>query len=1368
MSASTQAHETSSTPRHAVSESPGQPSETIDVDVEEQLRALLDGHEITEATQETDDGEKADAIWALFIQLSNQETYASSVVHFLASSYASRRSKQTMWAFETIPASQRSAADYDAAVRVALKMDDFRLCLSINTEATARNLNAGCSSFLLLHFTSNMLWSNAVKVWTTSFQPLYADRALSSHAVSRSLGLQVDKYKELPQAINQLAMQIIARSPIVMHLSGTLALIGRELLTVVLKSGKLMSLITPKGLLDILNRYKALRLLKPAMYKNAVDTLLKSANRADKSALGTLLYRHLRLTFPEVNPARSFLGALLSIHAAGAAPLKAYTFYLREFASIYGVADEKSYQLVLSALAAQGDVVGVKSVFEQLCQAHSPPKSLDYYNPLIYVHARLGDVEGAQRQFERLPEWGMVADTYSWNILIYAHARATKPEGALEVYERMKAAGVPPDKYTFGTLMSMSSSVGDTDAVLSVIDQAQRSHVEGSYEMMSGLIQSYLRNNQADTAERLAEATSQSKFEGSPVKMWNYILRHYAFRRDSDAVLRVQRRMHSLGVKPDDMTYAALMTALVVIGKTDDARRILRRLSLSQTLVATPFHYAIALHGYVLERNRDMSNVVYHEMAERFPDLGASPRLAMLHMQSRRSLKSNGAPGSLTADRLAQLLFSITPADRATKQPQPGFGRRGALNSVPSIYLEHLVNILLSKGRDTLASKLIQRYESLVGTSFLHLNSTAPDSIQWLAVRMRIAALTADWKAVDELWRRILQQAIQIATPFSARAAKMRDASKVDQHTDVDNGKVDDLSAPRLPSIGIELPSTGPDFRFDSMISQSPSQNSLLDRPGMKIIPAQRFILAVALNQYLRALDLQQLHGNAVELIRQLESVGFMLTSKNWNFYIQTLTRSSERNHWVEAFRIFEEKMLSNTPSWRILRRGKWQSSDAEEGSKTFRRRDVEKTDPELLVPTYTTAVHLASVLKKSVPMALRENRNFVAKVAKVARGTYRFVRAIPRIKDRIQGVLLRGMYLIGDFPKRPRNPPKPDRSGVLGSRSPLDHIPSDESLEDFVDYTPMAAGKQNEDSSVQRRRADDIEQAERLEGQVDGSPMMIEKYNRLEDDNEVQRRLRREEGTLLNRVDLMRRDQKRSCMMSNEWFGHPGAQPEANTARPRNLRSGALYDPNFVDLEQQALAERQLHERLDSSLQERARQRRGASVVPVTPPNVGGAVQDETISNIVRRHWSAPASSANRVEDPTYLPEKLLQINKLRESDPITSSNIVRRFQSTPASVVPVTPPAVRGAVQDETISNIVRRFWSTPASSANRVEDPTYLPEKLLQINKLRESDPVVQEDRKQAVKRHHEDRYRNSQPGGNKEKDMTEGTSLGWRRT
>lgn len=1254
-SVSRAAHDTSSTPQHAFYAHRGLPSDSTVSNIEERLRTLLDGHEIEDATQETGGIDKADTIWSLFIQLPNHESYASSVFHSLASDYAPKRSKQTMWAFDAISVSQRSAGDYNAAVRVALKMDDFRLSLSINAEATARSLNSDCSPFLLLHFTSHMLWSNAVRVWTASFRPLSAGKALSFDTIRQSLLSQVDNYRELPHAIDQLATQLLGRSLITMHLAGTLALIGRELLTVLLRSGRLMSSITPKGLLGILNKYKALLLLKPTMYVDAVDTLLKSANRSDKSGLGTMLYRHFRLTFPEAKPSRGLLGALLSIHASETAPSKAYNFYLREFASHYGVADDRSYQLVLTSLAARGDVVGVKTVFQQLCQAHSPPKTLEYYNPLIYVHARLGDVEGAQHQFERLKDFGMVADTYSWNILMYAHARSTRPEGVVEVYEKMKAAGVPADRYTFGTLMSISSSVGDTDAVLRVIDQAQQSNVEGSYEMISGLIQSYLLNNQPDTAERLAEATSEANLRGSPVTMWNYILRHYAFRKDSDAVLRVQQRMRSMGIQPDDMTYAALMTALVVIGKTNDATRILRRLNLSQQLVATPFHYAVVLYGYVLEDNRDMANVIYQEMMERFSDIGASPRLAMLHLQARRSLNSNESP-HFAADYLAEIMHSITTADRATKRPQPGLHRRGALRAVPSIYMEQLVKILLAKGRVSQANKLVQRYESLAETSFLHLDANAEDSIHWLATRVQVASMNADWATVDELWRQIIQQAMQIATPSSAKDRQELGTGHIDDGKKVAAAKAGEPSSiPRSSHIGIELPVTGPDFEFDTMIPSlsnrgKPSAASLLDRPGLKIIPAQRFLLASALNPYLRALDLRQEHASAIELVRQLQSMGFTLTSQNWNFYIQVLARSSEQEHWIEAFRVFEEKMLPNTPSWRVLRRGRWQSSDSAEETKTFRRRDVEKTDPDLLVPTYLTPIYLATVLKKSAVLSHRENRTFVSTLLKVARGTCRYVRAIPHFKDRFQGVLLRGRQLFGDLPKRPRDLGKPDRSGVLGSRSPLDHVPPSENerLENLV-----ARKSANEPHSLQRR-AEDIQLAERLEGQLHRAPAVIEKFYRSEDDEEVEKRVERQEGGLLKTMDQIRRDRQRPSMVSDEWFGHPSARTKGNVGRTRRPRSGALFDPKYLRIERQAQAEKERNQRLDESLQNAARGERGETVTAVKQTRkIRGAAKDDSTSHAVRRLQGSPSPSVDGFEKDAHIPERLLQIRKLPQKDP-------------------------------------------------------------------------------------------------------------------
>ncbi|KAK6371779.1 hypothetical protein LTS17_008602 [Exophiala oligosperma] len=1149
-------------------------SSKTDTEVEEELAILLAGAPISDpALQEFSPG---DVVFALFQRLHNPAAYASAVFQFLAQSLPPRNpearlTKGVHEAFNAIPLSKRTARDYTTAVKVSLKVDDFRLVQKINAEATSRDLNHECSPFLLLHFVTNMLWRNAVEIWTASYTTRGADHHMDS------LVSQASDYKDLPSAIDKMASAILERSPVLMRFSGKLRSIARKLLHVLLRNGRLMSLITPSGLLEILNNYKLLEQLQPWMHLELLNTLLKSAKRPNKSGLATLVYRNLRLNFPDYKPPPSAYGALLSVHADEASSFRDYQYYLREFTHVHGAADKKSYQKVLTALARQGDVVGVKTIFGQLCQAHPRPQEIEFYTPLIYVYARLGDVENAEREFKRLKTWGIEPNTYCWNMLLYAHTRSRHPKTSFDCFGDMQARGVRPDKYTFGTLMSTVSRSGDTEQVLSMIEQVQQLDTKGDYEMMSALIHSYCLNGQADTAERLAEATSKAGYEGSPVKMWNYILRHYAFRRDSNACLRVQHRMQALGIKPDDMTYAALMTALVALGKTKDAAQILRRLNLSQALTANPFHYSIILHGFALEGNRDMATVIYQEMLQRFPNLGGSPHLAMLHMESHRSPEAKQSP-QLSIDFLAGILQTITTADRASKLPQPGLRRRRPVDALPSVYFEHLVGVLLAKGRVEQADKLLRRFESLAGLSFLDLDVNFLDSKELLVSRLRVAAQGYDWQGVETIWLKILQGAIQSAS----------------------KGKT---IRTQPSSVGVEFLQSESGSEFSSMIpdfasgaSSSDESKKLLSSLSSNILRSQRFVLKDAINIYLGALDFQNRHNYAVTTVELLEKAGFSLTNNNWNVYIQTLTRSRDWRHWVEAFRIFEERMYASAPAWRLLVRGKALISNESDSpqaraKKVVRRKDAERLDIDLPMPTYLTAVCLATVLKKSGVRTRLGDDALMLELSTAAPDTYRYIRRIPRLKDKFQGALLRDFKIAGDIPKRPRDSASPDRSGVLGSLSPLDHVPVGE----LANLDEIVGGRKHD-------RDEDVPQAERIEGQVDRSSRFIDGEDRYENDLEYQERIYQHETRLLSTMDAIRRDASSPRVISDSWFGQPASTTTTTTTtdsatrstalRDTGLPPGALLNPYYSSLERRAATEKKLRQALDRSLQDAGGQR--------------------------------------------------------------------------------------------------------------------------------------------------------------------------------
>ncbi|EXJ69575.1 uncharacterized protein A1O5_07611 [Cladophialophora psammophila CBS 110553] len=1135
---------------------------------EKHLLHILDSNRDVKPESESADFDHA---WALFNQVPNQQAHAAEVFHFLAKSSTRRDQTLALSAFRLIDEGNRTQDDYERAVRSAVKADKYRVALRINARASLRNLQQGCSVFLLLHAVSNQLWNTAATVWDTSFKPI-PFRAGRTSPTRLAITKEVGNYRDLPFAIYQLGTKLRERAPVTMQHSGTLSTLFNELLNALVRNGALMGIITPQGLQHLFQLSNDLSLAKPSLYFTAIDTMNKHAMRPDKGLVADLVYNMLRSSLPEVPPRPQTFGSLLSTHSDEGAPAETYNHYLDEFSRFHGVADLKSYQKVLSALAAQGDVDGVQQVFSRLCETHSRPTDVAYYTPLLYAFARLGDVQGTEREFRRIVDSGVQPNSYCWNILLHAHSRSTEPRRAFEVFDKMKVEGVAPDAFTFTTLIGVFARTGDTDTVLDILEQAQQHKVQGSYGLVTGLIQTYCLNDQAEAAEGLAEAATTANLRGSPVTMWNYLLRHYAFAADSDSMLRVQGRMRALGVEPDGMTHAAFMTALVLFNKTRDAVQILRTLNLSQALTATPFHYAIILHGFAKEGDRDMANVIYQEMAERFPRIGASPRLAMLHLQASRNSIPNERP-RFAAQYLEEILHGLSTQDRAGRQPQPGLHRRRGVDAIPTVYLEYLIDLLAARGQIKHAEKLIQRFESLAESSYLVLSNTASTSIQFLTRRLMISSERHDWENVESFWKQILERAVETAKKFSYEAVEQVCVES----------QAPAIPRP-LPIQPIGVPDseliTKEQFSFESMIPQNDLTSGPLDELGLTILPSQRYVLEAPLTRYLNSLAVRQHQSRAISLVAKLEKVGFALTSKNWNMYIQTLTQSQDPQHWILAYEIFEQKMIPNTPPWPVLRVGKWLPPRAPHGSPPVPvpRNTIEKQDPGQLMPTYYTAVHLASVLLKANRLAAEGDNATNIALQKKAPQTCGFIRRMPYQRDRIQGVLLRGRKKRADPQRRPREFAEPDRSGVLESKSPADHIPVTELL-GLEDAVRCDANDKKSFGAAAEARA--IRQAELYEGQVTRSPILLEKSQNREDEEQVNHRVRQRERKLLEVLEKIRRDVALPRTISDAYIGHPTIPSGESLAQRGTPRSGGrgLYNPVYRRLEQRAQAKKEIRE---------------------------------------------------------------------------------------------------------------------------------------------------------------------------------------------
>ncbi|EFJ35459.1 hypothetical protein SELMODRAFT_80280 [Selaginella moellendorffii] len=117
--------------------------------------------------------------------------------------------------------------------------------------------------------------------------------------------------------------------------------------------------------------------------------------------------------------------------------------------------DDVSFLGVLSACSSTGCLRSCKRIHSQLelAAVHSPP-DLSVENSLVTAYAKCGDLEAAERIFQRIPGKNVV----SWTAMLTAYTFHGNGSKALELYDKMVGQSIQPDSPDSVTYVSILNS----------------------------------------------------------------------------------------------------------------------------------------------------------------------------------------------------------------------------------------------------------------------------------------------------------------------------------------------------------------------------------------------------------------------------------------------------------------------------------------------------------------------------------------------------------------------------------------------------------------------------------------------------------------------------------------------------------------------------------------------------------------------------------------------------------------------------------------------------------------------------------------------------------------------------------------------
>ncbi|KZV28462.1 pentatricopeptide repeat-containing protein chloroplastic-like [Dorcoceras hygrometricum] len=185
-------------------------------------------------------------------------------------------------------------------------------------------------------------------------------------------------------------------------------------------------------------------------------------------------------------------------------------------------------------------------------------------NSVISMYAKTDRMDDARKAFELLFEKNLV----SYNTMIDGYARNLEPNEAFELYNQTKISGTCGDAFTFASLLSGAASIGAVGKGEQMHGRLLKAGFACNQHVCNSLVSMYARCGNIEAAFQVFEEMGDRN-----VVSWTSIITGFAKHGLANRALELFKKMLDFGVKPNEITYVAVLSACSHAGLIDDAWR---------------------------------------------------------------------------------------------------------------------------------------------------------------------------------------------------------------------------------------------------------------------------------------------------------------------------------------------------------------------------------------------------------------------------------------------------------------------------------------------------------------------------------------------------------------------------------------------------------------------------------------------------------------------------------------------------------------------------------------------------------------------------------------------------------------------------
>lgn len=204
-------------------------------------------------------------------------------------------------------------------------------------------------------------------------------------------------------------------------------------------------------------------------------------------------------------------------------------------------------------------------------------------NAIIDMYISCGCSQRACELFDKMQD----RDVVSWNTVIAGHTQLEHFEEAFVLFERMQLVGLKPDNLTFSSILRACAGLAVMDYGKQVHQLIIQCSLEVNVYVKSALVDMYAKCGSIEEAYLVFKEMRERN-----IVSWNAMIAGYAQQGLAMDALRLFRQMQEDNMKPDSVTFVAVLYACSHSGLVSEAHNHFRLMSQAFRLTPTRDHYA--------------------------------------------------------------------------------------------------------------------------------------------------------------------------------------------------------------------------------------------------------------------------------------------------------------------------------------------------------------------------------------------------------------------------------------------------------------------------------------------------------------------------------------------------------------------------------------------------------------------------------------------------------------------------------------------------------------------------------------------------------------------------------------------------------